>query len=624
MQIYDESGTEFLTASKIASGGEGTVFRLQGTDDYCVKLYHSTSAPNPHRQDKLKALRNRSNDLKSYAALPISLGYSDRTRTKFLGIFMPFSRGSDIYELYNPQGRSEHFKSTKFDFIVRAAINLAAAFEAIQARGIVIGDINEQNIKVNHDATVTIIDCDSFQIHDGSKHYACNVGTPLWTPPELQGISLAGLIRTPNHDAFGLAQLLFMLLFAGRNPFAGKPINGKGMQPEEAIAKYAFAYDPDPALRLHTPPPGVPSFLSIPDAMQKMFCRAFRKGSGLGGSRPTPTEWRETFLAFERTLARCGFSSAHVYWKGAQLCPWCDVYRTTGLDLFPATASTTHYPQGNTLAQLVARLRVLRLLSPSVQLPPPPLVQSCQLPPKPAGLWSGVVKSFSAKAWTEMWLAPHIKKYKNLLAVAEAEINQANMTIASSYAKYRSFAEPRLREISRLIVVLSNPESLRQEKLVEIKSKRRDIELKHYLQGHLIRRANISGVGPGRTATLNAFGVICAADIEARKIMSIDGFGPTITKQLLKWKNTCEVKFRFDPNAPLPKYLLEEAELSYQGALKKALDRAANIEREIALSESNLNSEVRKIQAAVVQSNNFSAEAKGYILYMENAIRIAK
>ena len=624
MQVYDESGKEFITTTKVASGGEGVVFRLQGTDNYCVKIYHSASALSPHHQDKLRALRSRSHGLEACAALPISLGYSDRERTRFAGIFMQFARGSDIYELYNPQGRWDHFRSTKFDFIVRASINLAAAFEAIHGRGIVIGDVNEQNIKVNNDATVTIIDCDSFQVNDGARNYTCNVGTPLWTPPELQGMSLTGLLRTPNHDAFGLAQLLFMLLFAGRNPFAGMPINGRGMQPEEAIAKYAFAYDPDPVLRLHTPPPGVPSFLSIPDVMRRMFCRAFRKGSGQVGSRPTSAEWPETLLAFEKVLARCGTSSSHVYWKGAQSCPWCEVYRATGLDLFPSIASTNHFPQGNTLAQLVARIRVLRLLSPSVLVPPPPLVQAYPLPPKPAGLWSGLVMSFSAKAWSKMWLDPHIKRCQQQLAVAEAGISQANRTIANAYAKYRSIAEPKLREIASLVVLLSNPEALRQEKLNEAKLKRREIELNHYLRGCLIRRAQISGVGAGRTATLNAYGIVSAADIVARKVLSIYGFGPTITKELLNWRMACERKFQFYPNAPLTSYFMQEAELTYQGALKSALDRATNIEREIALAESAFNGEASKTQAAVVESIKFSAEVKGYILYMESVICSAK
>ena len=623
MQIFDEAGNKFVVASRVASGGEGVVYRLDGTDDYCVKIYHPNAPPSPAHQDKLRALRRQANELKSCAALPISLGFSDPERKAFTGIFMPFSKGCDIYELYNPQGRWDHFKTANFEFIVRAGVNLAAAFESLHEKNIIVGDVNEQNIKVNRDATICIIDCDSFQISDGSKHYTCNVGTPLWTPPELQGVTLTGLVRTRNHDAFGLAQLLFMLLFAGRNPFAGKPLTGRGMQPEEAIAKFAFAYDPDPTLCLHIPPPGAPSFSSIPDWMQILFCRAFRRGSGIQGSRPNSTEWREALMAFEKQLTRCGMSPSHVYWSGTRSCPWCEVYHATGFDLFPPHAAA-HYPQGNTLGQIVARLRVLRQLSPGIQLPPPQNVQVYALPQKPIGLWSGLVKSFSPKSWARMWLDPFINKYNQQLAIAEATIDQTHRAVADAYARYSSVAGPKLNEVKDIANILSNPDNLRQLKLNEVKSRRREIELQHYLQGCLIRRSKIYGVGAGRTATLTAYGIVSAADISSKNIMKIDGFGPTITNELLKWRQACANRFRFDPNAKLTSYLIDEAELEYQNSLKRSLDRASKLEREIADAESAYTGELRRLGATIVQAAHVKEEAKANIANMERVIQQAK
>jgi DNA-binding helix-hairpin-helix protein with protein kinase domain len=623
MQIFDEAGNKFLVASKIASGGEGTVYRLHGTDDYCVKIYHQNSPQSQSQQNKLSVLRHHANDLKSCAALPISLGFSDPYRRSFAGIFMPFSQGSDIYELYNPQGRWNHFKTANFEFIVRAGVNLSAAFESLHEKNIIVGDVNEQNIKVNRDATICIIDCDSFQISDGNKHYTCNVGTPLWTPPELQGIALTGLLRTKNHDAFGLAQLLFMLLFAGRNPFAGKPLNGRGMQPEEAIAKYAFAYDPDLTLCVQSPPPGAPSFSSIPNWMQNLFCRAFRQGSGLEGARPNSTEWREALMAFEKQLTRCGMSPSHVYWSGARPCPWCEVYHATGFDLFP-THAVAHYPKGNTLGQIVARLRLLRLLQPGIQLPPPQNIQVCALPQKPIGLWPGFVKSFSPKSWARMWLDPYIQKYNQKLAIAESTINQTHRAIADAYAKYLSVANPKLLEVKGIADILSNPDNLRQLKLNEVKSKRWDLELQHHLQGCSIRRSKIYGVGAGRTATLTAYGIVSAADISFQRIMKIEGFGRTITHELLKWRDACTNRFRFDANAELASYLIDRAESEYQNALKRSLDRAAILEREVADAESAYTGELRRLGATMTQATHVKEDAKANIANMEREIQQAK
>jgi DNA-binding helix-hairpin-helix protein with protein kinase domain len=58
--------------------------------------------------------------------------------------------------------------------------------------------------------------------------------------------SYAGVTRTPNHDNFGLAVLIFQLLCMGRHPFAGRFL-GTGDPPSipEAIARSRYAYSRD-------------------------------------------------------------------------------------------------------------------------------------------------------------------------------------------------------------------------------------------------------------------------------------------------------------------------------------------------------------------------------------------
>ncbi|NBV87420.1 MAG: hypothetical protein EBS01_14415, partial [Verrucomicrobia bacterium] len=214
MPVFDETGRAWELGPKIAAGGEGTVFRLQQAPEYCVKLYHSAPLP-PEKHSKLKALAGLPKEVRSAVALPLSLAFSQKGAKQANGVILPFIQGHDIFELYNPQGRREHFQKADFSFLVAAARNLAITFKILHSHGVVMGDVNEQNIKVRHDATLCLIDCDSFQVEREGHRYPCNVGTPLWTPPELQGLALGGRERTPNHDGFGLAQLIFLLLFAG-------------------------------------------------------------------------------------------------------------------------------------------------------------------------------------------------------------------------------------------------------------------------------------------------------------------------------------------------------------------------------------------------------------------------
>ncbi len=107
--------------------------------------------------------------------------------------------------------------------------------------GCVVGDVNHSGILVSGDATVALIDADSFQLQTNGKTYPCLVGVPDFTPPELQGRSLNGVTRTTAHDHFGLAVAIFQLLFMGRHPYAGR-YNGADLTLDQFIARNLFAY----------------------------------------------------------------------------------------------------------------------------------------------------------------------------------------------------------------------------------------------------------------------------------------------------------------------------------------------------------------------------------------------
>ncbi len=127
----------------------------------------------------------------------------------------------DIHTLYSPRSRKAEFPNADWRFLIRAAANTARAFAAIHETGCVIGDVNHGGVCVSDKATVRLIDCDSFQVTVGTRRFLCEVGVPTFTSPELQGKPFRGVVRSPNHDNFGLAVLVFHLLYMGRHPFAG-------------------------------------------------------------------------------------------------------------------------------------------------------------------------------------------------------------------------------------------------------------------------------------------------------------------------------------------------------------------------------------------------------------------
>ena len=122
---------------------------------------------------------------------------------------------------------------------------------------------------------------------------------PYYLPPELLGRALGATRRTANHDGFGLAVLIFHLLFMGRHPFAGRYL-GKGEMPiERAIAESRFAYSHDAGRTQMAPPPYTPPIEMVGPTITGLFERAFH-GDGHKGGRPSPEAWIDALDALKR------------------------------------------------------------------------------------------------------------------------------------------------------------------------------------------------------------------------------------------------------------------------------------------------------------------------------------
>lgn len=80
-----------------------------------------------------------------------------------------------------------------------------------------------------------------------------------------------------------------------------------------------------------------------------------------------------------------------------------------------------------------------------------------------------------------------------------------------------------------------------------MKSNRESRQLQAYLDRFSIRRANISGIGPAKTATLISFGIETAADVNQSAVLRVPGFGDVMTGKLVAWRRAHESRFKYDP-----------------------------------------------------------------------------
>ena len=323
----DGQGKRIDLGGRVGSpGGEGTTFAVVGRAELVAKIYHAP--PDAAKCRKLMAQAAATlPGIRSLAAWPLSLVHDKKGAVA--GFLMQRVAGKSVHLLYRPDDRAQHFAGVTWQGLVDVARNVAAAFHALHRHGVVMGDVNESNILVDAESGgVKLIDCDSFQFTsvDGSIH-PCPVFTAGWTPPEL--LETPSLIsqRSIQHDRFGLAVLIFHLLFMGRHPFAGVPPENLLENPpslEDLIKRGVFPYSAEHRGGFR-PPPRFLGLTVVPERVAALFERAF-----ISRDRPGADEWFRELGGIE--LSRCRWG--HIYYRKLSGCPWCEVWNRGGGNFF--------------------------------------------------------------------------------------------------------------------------------------------------------------------------------------------------------------------------------------------------------------------------------------------------
>jgi DNA-binding helix-hairpin-helix protein with protein kinase domain len=599
--LVDAAGADVVLDEEIGSGGEGSVYRLRGSPAAVAKIYHAAASAD--KASKLAALTAvASPALTGVASWPIRTVFSKRTKAT-VGIVMPrVVQHDEIHTLYSPAHRKVTFPQADWSFLIRAARNCAVAFDVIHGCGHVIGDVNQGGILVSKRATITLIDCDSFQVRQGGHLFPCDVGVPHFTPPELQGRSFKGLHRTQDHDRFGLAILVFHLLFMGRHPFVGRFL-GKGDLPiEQAIVEGRFAFSQDAARMQMMPPPFALRLQDASTEIATLFERAFRLPANGQAARPAAAEWARALDALERSLIRCARYAAHKFHGSLAACPWCQIEHSGGPDLFVALTAAARLGGKFDLDRIWAAISASQLPAPPTIVRPvasngPPLTSAqlfwanataaaavVALMLLLAGAWIpdvGVVAAAVAAVWLAgRYRSPYSREKRRRLSALrdaatavdrlEAEIKSAAEESRRGYRDQRTQLERARAEYLRL-----PSESVKPGE--ELKGRQRETQLNAHLRRHFIDKAKIQGIGPGLIATLRSYGVETALDIN--RSIRVPGFGPARLRALLAWRATVARTFRFDPDRgvdPAELNALRQAQATRRRSVEAILENGAS------------------------------------------------
>jgi DNA-binding helix-hairpin-helix protein with protein kinase domain len=335
-EVLGESGRRVRLGRQLGQGGEGAIYELADQPELVAKIFHVPLAP--LRAEKIRVMAaSRTPALDRLTAWPIDL--LSLPGGAPIGLTMPRITGHrDIHQLYSPKSRRAAFPGADWRFLVRVAANVARAFAMMHARGDAIADVNHGGILVGPDARVRLIDCDSFQIRDGERCFPCDVGVPAFTPPELQDRILTGVVRSEHHDNFGLAVMIFLVLFMGRHPYAGRYLGEDDMPIERAIREHRFAYGRQRHLVAMDQPPGTPPIAIASAPVAELFERAFAAESVYLG-RPSAADWVEALAGLEAALVECPIGLAHWHAAVPGACPWCRIEAATGVPLFSTEMS---------------------------------------------------------------------------------------------------------------------------------------------------------------------------------------------------------------------------------------------------------------------------------------------
>ena len=485
-RVLLEDNSSVQLGCRIGEGGEGCVFEIDGDPSRCIKLYN-TAIPQQKSRKLQRMVELAAPLLQSASAWPLARVCS--TKGRVVGFVMPRLQGfRPIHTLYTPLSRKQHFPQANWKFLVHTARNLAAAFGTVHNAGCVIGDVNQGNVWV-HETTArcALIDCDSFQIRDGNQVHYCEVGVGHFTPPELQGgAHFSQVLRTPDHDAFGLAVLIFHLLFFGRHPFAGVHARREGPTLEEQIKGYYFAYSSQAGRLGVKAPPGTAPLTVLDPPTAALFEQAFTHM----GPRPTPRQWLTALSQLQGSLRTCSTEEVHLYPGHLTQCPWCTLEEQTATALFvervPATFLTPKYFDITSLWNTI----------------------------KPEMRW------------------PRSSR----LDLQTLRQRLASVGALDRLERIEAQAQAVRRELRQLRDQYLQLPKAYQHDIEALQRATHATQLQKFLRLISLDRTNVPKVSPAQLKILHAHGIRSAADVEISSLIAIPGLSASLIDRLIDWR----------------------------------------------------------------------------------------
>lgn len=223
------------------AGGEGTVYAVRGQSGSAAKIYHQNQLTE-ERREKLRRMTAASPGIPGLC-WPCAL--VSTPQGQWAGYLMPRAEARELCQIvYKPGRHNRNLTALGWTrkSLALIAANIAGIFAQMHEKGILMGDVNPRNFMVADDCSVYFVDCDSYQFGG----FPCPVRSDRYTPPEVlrevrrSGRETYNYLRTPDHERYSMAVVLFEILMLGKSPYESRSTDGDSVL--DAIAAGTFPY----------------------------------------------------------------------------------------------------------------------------------------------------------------------------------------------------------------------------------------------------------------------------------------------------------------------------------------------------------------------------------------------
>lgn len=221
--------------SQRAEGGEGCIFMTN--TPYVAKIYKKTHIT-AYRQEKVTKMVEAGLE---YPGICFPMNVLYNSSGEFVGYLMQEAKGVNLQNCMRMGKIARHFPDWSRKDLAQLALTILYKINYIHGKGLLIGDINENNIMVVSPTEVYMVDTDSYQVND----LPCQVAVELFVAPELLDRQAKGeykefseILRTVQNENFAVATLMFLILMQGKPPYSHA--NGGSMV--QNIMKMHFPY----------------------------------------------------------------------------------------------------------------------------------------------------------------------------------------------------------------------------------------------------------------------------------------------------------------------------------------------------------------------------------------------